>query len=55
MFIYDLDMCYSVHFHKISVNTPTNAQLILLYNCLPTCFDPPGSSSGLYRIPKLIQ
>ena len=22
-----LDMCYSMHFHKISINTPTNAQL----------------------------
>ena len=27
-----LDMRYSVHFHKVLINTPTNAQLILLYN-----------------------
>jgi hypothetical protein len=40
-------MCYSVHFHKVLVNTPS-AQLILLYNVKPTRFDPPGSSSGLY-------
>jgi hypothetical protein len=40
---------------KISINTPTNAQQMLLYNCLTTCFDPFGSSSGLYRIPKIIE
>jgi hypothetical protein len=28
----NLDMCYSVHFHKVLINTPANAQLILLYN-----------------------
>jgi hypothetical protein len=50
----NLDMCYSMHFHKIS-NTPTNAQVILLYNCSPTCFDPFESSSGLYRMPKIIE
>jgi hypothetical protein len=33
---------------QVSINTPTNTQLILLYNGLPTCFDPLGSSSGLY-------
>jgi uncharacterized protein YlaN (UPF0358 family) len=43
-----LDMCYSMHFYKVLINTPTNAQLMLLYNDMPTCFDPLGSSSGLY-------
>jgi hypothetical protein len=43
-----IDMCYSVHFHKVFINTPKNAQLILLYNDKSTCFDPPGSLSGLY-------
>jgi hypothetical protein len=38
-------MCYSVHFYKVSVNTPTNTQLILLYNNWPTFFDRLGSSS----------
>jgi hypothetical protein len=28
----NLDMRYTVHFHKVLINTPTNAQLILLYN-----------------------
>jgi hypothetical protein len=45
---YNLDMCYSVQFHEVLINTPTNAQLLLLFNDLPTCFDPVGSSSGLY-------
>jgi hypothetical protein len=36
-----------------SINTPTNAKLILLYNCLLTCFDPFGLPSGLHRIPKI--
>jgi hypothetical protein len=45
---HNLDMCYSVHFHKVYIDTPTNAQPVLLYNDKPTCFDTLGSSSGLY-------
>ena len=33
-------MCYSVHFYKVLINIPTNAQPILLYNDKPTCFGP---------------
>jgi hypothetical protein len=40
---------------NISKKAPTNTQLISLHNCLPTCFEPFGSSSGLYRIPKIIE
>ena len=43
-------MRFSVHFRIVLSDTPTNAQMIFLYKNWPACFDPRGSSLGLYTI-----
>ena len=42
-------------FSKILIITPTNAQLVFIIHCLPTCFDLYRSSSGHQGIPKVIK